>query len=66
MNRYAVQHISVRIILRPLVQTTLAMVSKPCHDRACLDHQLAHLGSQAYQHLPLGGLALGKEMVLFD
>jgi hypothetical protein len=49
-----------------VVGHTVATLSEPCHQEACLDHQLSHLGQQPGQHLPLGRLALGKQVMFFD
>jgi hypothetical protein len=49
-----------------VVGHTLATLAQPLDQQARLYHQLAHLGEQARQHLPLFLFALGKQVVFFD
>jgi hypothetical protein len=45
---------------------TVAALSQPRHEGPRLHHQLAYLGQQTGQHLPLCRAALGKEVMFFD
>ena len=45
---------------------TVATLSQPRHQGTGLHEQLAHLGEQARQHLPLVLCALGKQVRFFD